>query len=362
MTYEALVPFGAGPKWWLCITHHFGPGTQICVLFWHVRGPFFWGPTSGWAFLGPWTVHTASSADTEVSDGRLSRTHQVRCSLHLEPPTRASTQGELTRWFRMSKRSGFAEFGQRMHGTPSSRRINGGGYSHHMAPRAMQLGQGRIVPGFTRRSGYYGRFQGRRAGDANPELKFHDVDADQAAADLSAGVVLNTDGINLIAQGVTESTRVGRKCVIKSINWRGTLQLTLTAGATATAPQTVRLMVVLDKQANGVAPTAADVLGTAPDFQSYNFLANKSRFRTISDKVYDMNAQAGAGTGAANDFAAVNRSFEFYKKCDIPLEFSSTTGAIAEIRSNNIFLLIIASTATTSCTLDSKVRLRFSDG
>ncbi len=190
------------------------------------------------------------------------------------------------------------------------------------------------------------------------ELKFHDVDVDQAAADLSAGVILNSSTINIIPQNVTEKGRVGRKCNIKSVNWRG--QLSLAAGSTIGSSQSVRLMVVLDKQANGAAPTVAGVLESA-NYQSFNNLANKGRFRTLMDRTYAMNVQAAGGNGTSNDSANMLQTVEFFKAVNIPLEFTGADGTIDEITSNNLFILMITGTAGSLISLDSKVRLRFSD-
>lgn len=55
--------------------------------------------------------------------------------------------------------------------------------------------------------------------------------------------------------------------------------------------------------------------------------------------------------------SAVVRNGSFYKKCNVPLEFSSTTGAITEIRSNNIGVLLISAEGTAK--FDSSIRIRF---
>lgn len=194
---------------------------------------------------------------------------------------------------------------------------------------------------------------------APEELKFHDVDVDQAAADLSAGVILNTSSINFIPQGVTESNRLGRKCTVKSINWRGAIELASVAGAGLQIAQTWRMMLVLDKQCNGSVVTVTDVLESA-NYQSFNNLSNKGRFRTLSDKTFTLNPQAGAGDGAVDDTSPVRVDFTFFSKCNIPLEISSTgTPVIADIRSNNFFVLLISNSASAIMSLDSKVRLRF---
>ncbi len=206
-------------------------------------------------------------------------------------------------------------------------------------------------------------FTGRTAGNGHKmgEWKFHDIDINDASV-AQNGTILE-DSCNTIAQGVTESQRIGRKCTIRSINWRFRVLLTgqTDVNNLAAAADTVRVILYLDKQANGAAAGVTDIL-ESDDFQSFNNLANKSRFRTLMDRVYDLSASAGAGTSAAaaNDTGPIFASDAIYKKCNIPIEYSSTTGAITEVTSNNIGVLILAA-AGARTSFDSKMRLRFSD-
>ncbi len=203
--------------------------------------------------------------------------------------------------------------------------------------------------GFQRTSGFFGRFS------TGMELKFFDLDLDDAAVS-STGTV--TDSINKIAQGTTEVTRIGRKCTIRSINWR--FQVRLLAAANLTGGDVVRVILFLDKQCNGAAAGVTDILENS-DFQSFNNLANKSRFRTLMDRTYTLNAQAGGGDGTANDANIEIITDSFFKKVNLPIEFDSTAGAITEIRSNNLGVLMISRGGTLS-DFESKIRLRFSDG
>ena len=66
------------------------------------------------------------------------------------------------------------------------------------------------------------------------------------------------------------------------------------------------------------------------------------------------------GNGTANDTLGVNINDSFYKTCNMPIEYDSTTGAITEIRSNNIGVLLLSRNGV--CTFGSKFRVRFSDG
>ncbi len=164
----------------------------------------------------------------------------------------------------------------------------------------------------------------------------------------------------MIAQGVTESTRVGRKCTLKSIGW--TYEVTLpevAAAASPPQPEHIRVILYLDRQANGAAATVTGILESA-DFQSYNNLANSSRFVTLMDRRFTMTYKAAIGISASSDWPQQIISGQFYKGCNIPLEFDNTTGAITEIRSNNVGVLLISRGGVGG--FASKFRLRFSDG
>ncbi len=206
--------------------------------------------------------------------------------------------------------------------------------------------------GRDRVGGYYGRFAG-----ANAEMKFHDVDLDDAI--IAAGGVI-TPTINIIPQDVTEIGRIGRKCTIKSIFWRG--NLAIPTGELQGAPgqgERFRIILYLDKQCNGATATALGILEVV-GIDGYRNLANSGRFQILFDHRAVLNYQT-LSHFAVNSFAfsAVQRNFSFFKKCTIPIEFDSTTGALTEVRSNNLGILIISEGGTGS--IASSIRLRFSD-
>ncbi len=212
----------------------------------------------------------------------------------------------------------------------------------------------RFVKGQDRRSGFYGRFSGSRG-----ELKFFDVTLDDAVvAGSGAGAI--TDSLNKIPQGVTEKERIGRKCTIKSIWWRYQVSLPgQDAGVTPKVGDSLRMILYQDKQCNGATATATDLLETAT-LQDFRNLANQGRFIIHMDKVVNINygGMASDGAGVVSQ-AFVQRNATFYKKCNIPIEFSATTGAITEIRSNNLGVLLISAQGEVGFV--SEIRLRFSD-
>ena len=204
----------------------------------------------------------------------------------------------------------------------------------------------RIIP--TTRLGYYSKFTN------GGELKFHDLDINDAT--IAANGTIAQASVNIIAQGVTEVQRVGRKCTIRNINWRFNIRLP-EGTASSTTSDTVRVMVYHDKQTNGAAAAVTDILET-DDYQSFNNLSNKSRFRTLMDRTYDLNTDL-SGDGTTVDSPRFNINDSFFKKCNISIEYDSTTGAITEQRSNNIGVLLLSKNGL--CTFDSKMRVRYSD-
>lgn len=258
------------------------------------------------------------------------------------------------------------------HGRPFVPRRNG-----TSAPHESRSARGiiipHVVPGYTRDVGFYGRYnqsvpRGGGCGLAS-EKKFHDLDLDDAVIASTVGV---TGSINVIAQGTTGATRVGRKICIRNISWRFEVSLPAVIPGTdyddANFSDTVRVMMFLDTQCNGLIAPGSGFDGILQDdnFQSFNNLANKGRFRILFDRFYVLNRKGYVGFEDTTPLfkysaAEVTISDTFYKKCEIPLEYDAnvTTGALVSIRSNNLGVLLISRLGKAK--FHSKIRLRFED-
>lgn len=201
--------------------------------------------------------------------------------------------------------------------------------------------------GTARTSGYYGRFA-----PLGTELKFYDQGAGPTTAS-SSGTIASSSLVT-VASGTGESQRVGRKITLASIH----LRVVASLNATTTASNTddgLRVIVYWDKQCNGATATVTDILETA-DYLSFNNLSNKNRFSILADKMVDVSATAGAYNGSLNQFATHAVTKSMHLRCRLPIEFSSTTGAISEIRSNNIGLLVISDNGQIQYRYQSRVR------
>lgn len=214
-----------------------------------------------------------------------------------------------------------------------------------------------FVPGYTRTSGYYGRFTGP---SRSRELKFFDTALSfnvDATAEIPA-----TGQLTLIPQDDTQSGRDGNKAVIKSINIHGIMNLVPATAANAT--EVVYMYLMQDTQCNGAAATVGDantgIFTSNTLSQAQRTIANNTRFRILKKWVINLTSAAGVTTAYNNAM----KSFKWFGKCNIPIMYdaSATTGAITTIRSNNLFLVAGTSGATDDLVaVQGTCRLRFSD-
>lgn len=236
-----------------------------------------------------------------------------------------------------------------MAGAYKSRSFRGSSFSasKRVAAYAKATGaRGKVMAkqrGYVRTGGYYGRFnRGRRTGFSGAELKF--LDTSRTGTVATAGVV--DPNICTIIQDTTETGRIGRKVVIKSISVKGTLTLLGASGPT----DKIRMIMVQDQQANGATFAVTDLLETAGINAHYN-LENQMRFKVLSDQTFAFHIQAAATN--------VIRHLSRYYRCNIPMEYSAATGAITEQRSNSVAILWITASGVASAI--TTTRIRYSD-
>lgn len=163
-----------------------------------------------------------------------------------------------------------------------------------------------------------------------------------------------TGQLNLIPQGAGESTRVGRKCVLKSVQLRGTMAFSPAAAASAAVA--AYMWLVWDKQANSAAAAVTDVFTSNVANSLLRNMSNSERFVILKKWCWNFNSTAGVTTA----YNAVRQDMEYYTKCNIPLEFSGTDGSIGTIKSNNVFL-VAGGVGDDLVSFDGVCRVRFSD-
>lgn len=201
------------------------------------------------------------------------------------------------------------------------------------------------------------------------ELKYFDDTAQYINAPL--GLASIVDAIDNIAQGTQPFERIGRSVVIRYVDIKINLQCQWAISAAVLLPAAVsyRIDLILDKQANGVNATGNDIYDTVAASAATNRfsnLYNSDRFVFLKRWEGDMNPPSfGTVSAGLATNVFTNRDLKMSKKCAIKMEFSGTTGATAEIRSNHLMLVYSFDTAqpgNVQVNIDTaNCRLRFGD-
>lgn len=208
-----------------------------------------------------------------------------------------------------------------------------------------------------------GAAQGRRSRGAvsafqkvsTVQRKYIDTSVAMFTAAPAAGQVTL---LNAATQGTGNSGRVGRVSVMKSVLFR--FALSITNGATSSSPH-VRVIIVYDKETNGVAPTAATILQIDNVIAPMN-LENASRFIVLCDTEV-IPSMASPANGTPN---AAQYSYRCFKNCRLQLEWNQTNGGtVADINYGAIFALTYCvnngANQPTIYDQSSYARIRFTD-
>lgn len=180
------------------------------------------------------------------------------------------------------------------------------------------------------------------------ENKFFDT---TVSANMRTTGQIHSSSINLIPQGTTQSTRVGRRIVINSISMKGTI----TIPTTVISGLNYQIALVLDKQANKANAAYTDIY-TSNAFNSFLNLANSGRFIVL--KVFRSQLNPSTILTSTTSLPTL-KTIKMYKKCNIPIEFTADTGAITEITSNNLAWYVIINGTDDATVLAMTTRVRY---
>jgi len=188
-------------------------------------------------------------------------------------------------------------------------------------------------------------------------IKLHIEDVELKTVD----TLMTSDGtttasitcLNLLAQGTTAVTRIGRSILMKSIQARLWIKR---EDVTTTTVQSIRCALFYDKQVNGAAPVVSDfwVSGTGNSPTWLRNLNNTDRFYCLYDKVYNLDG-AGGSTVLSDDV---------YRAINLPVLYKDTTvGDITDVQTGALWMVYAGMTAAGADDIDVQIqaRVRFTD-
>jgi len=222
----------------------------------------------------------------------------------------------------------------------------------------------RIDPGYTRAAGFY-RFAERELKWLDrPTIPLSDVPEDVGhccTGSPAVGVDGQFDGgLNvLLPQGTSANERIGMTIRIRSIEMR----ILVTKLKPEFATDAYHVFLMLDTQCNGQWPIYSDVfvhdvVGPGMGTDLFN-LVNGSRFRILHHFAIPAPSAGIDNTVGPGFFMNVALQRSVVLACDIPIVYNGSTGAINEIRSNNLFL--IYGCLYDSVQMEAACRIRYTD-
>lgn len=176
---------------------------------------------------------------------------------------------------------------------------------------------------------------------------------------------LQTASLNVIRQGTASFKRIGNTVTLKEIQIRMIISLNrLVENIVLPNSDILRVIVFVDKQANGVATAFNDVLNTFGGqriLQPYNRMGNE-RIVILWDQYYEINYQAlSLDSENLVSLCSVKQFDLLAKPLNIPIHWSDANeaGAIDTILSNNIGLMVFSKNGEAK--LDYVSRILYED-
>jgi len=166
----------------------------------------------------------------------------------------------------------------------------------------------------------------------------------------------STDCLNGVALGDGQSERIGREYVMTHLTIEGIFEFVPSASTHNSL--TVRFIVLIDTQSNGLLPAIADIYDVvSPSELSFRNLRNSERFHILRDSRISMNTTSSATSTQRSDYV---RQFSLQR--NIPIKYSrvtclNDTADISAISSNAIS--VICATSDSFVSLNYNCRLRY---
>lgn len=180
------------------------------------------------------------------------------------------------------------------------------------------------------------------------------VQAQPVAAISASGLTFKL--LNGIANGDGSNLRDGRVVELEKLEIRFAHGLPKVTGATAGDADSMRIIIFVDRSANGAAPVTTDLLLTTATYLSPYNLFNSSRFCILYDDMLDHMHSAGDATDWGEDRTSERLSINIE---GLETIYKGTGSAITDISSNSLW--IAYGTKRGLSGLDFYTRLWFHD-
>lgn len=160
--------------------------------------------------------------------------------------------------------------------------------------------------------------------------------------------------VNDPLQGTNESERIGRRIQMVYLD----VKFIYVPNALSTLDQLLRVIIFIDRQANGTTPSTASLVANSSTASqtiiSHRYESNRDRYRFLHDQVYTSNY---------NGESIIKRHFTIpLSGRDSKVTFSTlSAGTVADINTNSMWVYFVTDQSANQPTFSLSTRLRFYD-
>jgi len=196
--------------------------------------------------------------------------------------------------------------------------------------------------------------QKKQYGQEGPEMKFLD-----SQAVLTPNVTGQVISMNTMAQGLTNSTRVGDKICIKSAGLRiSSFPVDPTLDVQANV---VKWSIVLDKEPEASALASYNQIYTGNSVQAWSNINYSDRFVILATGTWAYGQRRVLSTNAYSDGGEMSKYVDAYRKTDINSKYILTTATQTAISSNQLLFCIISEQGDANINMNYDARIRYTD-
>ncbi len=162
-----------------------------------------------------------------------------------------------------------------------------------------------------------------------------------------------------ITKGDSDGQRTGIKIYVEYI-WAKFL---FVGNPDDNQPDVIRWMIVLDKQPDGTAMIASELLENVTSSQSVISPLLSSlggRVRVLAEGCVTLPILGGAGE-TIRFYTPSIKCVKKYIKVNKEVYYTTNTGGVADVQSNNLFLLMISNVSGSTPQATAHIRVRYSD-
>lgn len=206
------------------------------------------------------------------------------------------------------------------------------------------------------------------------ETKYFDTDKNSSAlstisTDWPLGARQDPNTFNCLCVprlGNDISNRIGKKITVLKVSVRGQVYMDALTAAQQSAPVVFRVILLVNKNCNGVQPTPSEVISSSTAnnmIYGYSNLSFFGKYRILKDKTFTLTPQNSVGDTTTNETAPVIQRFKLTHKFAKPLvvTFNTDTGAVADIVQNSLHIIAGYNASSPSASISYKARVVYKD-